>query len=89
MFKSLSLILGAMACLTFALPAAAAVEIGDAAPDFEGKLVYKGAIDSDSSADPATIESATNYVSAALAELKAGKPVTTSSTQAYGCAVKY
>lgn len=57
--------------------------------DGEGKLVYKGAIDSDSSADPATIAGATNYVTAALAEMKEGKAVTHASTQAYGCSVKY
>ncbi len=57
--------------------------------DKAGTLAYQGAIDSDDSADPAAIKGATNYVTAALAELKAGKPVTTNTTKAYGCFVKY
>ena len=54
-----------------------------------GTLVYAGAIDSIRSANPADIPKATNYVKQALAETLAGKPVTTASTQPYGCAVKY
>lgn len=57
--------------------------------DKDGKLVYQGAIDSDSSADSAAIAKATNYVTTALAEIKAGKPVTTATTKPYGCGVKY
>jgi len=57
------------------------------APD--GKLVYQGAIDSVSSANNDDIAGATNYVSAALAEVLAGKPVTNGSTKPYGCSVKY
>jgi hypothetical protein len=55
----------------------------------DGVLVYKGAIDSVPSARISDIARATNYVSAALADLKAGRPVAVSATQAYGCAVKY
>lgn len=55
----------------------------------DGKLVYNGAIDSINSADPSDIAKAENYVTAALAAVKAGKPVATSSTQPYGCSVKY
>ncbi|RAP30237.1 thioredoxin family protein [Candidatus Marinamargulisbacteria bacterium SCGC AG-414-C22] len=55
----------------------------------EGQLVYNGAIDSNSSADPADIETATNYVATALTELLAGKTVSTQTTRAYGCSVKY
>lgn len=55
----------------------------------EGKVVYAGAIDSIKSADPTDIAKATNYVSTALEESLAGKPVTTSSSQPYGCSVKY
>ena len=55
----------------------------------DGTLAYQGAIDSDNSPDPEAIKGATNHVTAALAELKAGKPVTVSSTQPYGCFVKY
>lgn len=55
----------------------------------EGKLVYDGAIDSKPSAKVDDIATATNYVTAALADLSAGKPVATPVTKPYGCAVKY
>ena len=57
--------------------------------DARGRLVYEGAIDSIRSADPADIARAENYVTAALAALKAGRPVAPSATQPYGCSVKY
>lgn len=57
--------------------------------DPKGTLAYMGGIDSNSSADPATIKTSTNYVKAALADLKAGKPVKTATSQPYGCSVKY
>ncbi len=57
--------------------------------DKEGKLVYNGAIDNDSSADGAKGDKATNYVAKALDEVLAGKPVSTPETKPYGCAVKY
>lgn len=57
--------------------------------DRNGLLVYQGAIDSINSADQADIKTATNYVSAALADLKAEKQVATPSTHAYGCSIKY
>lgn len=55
----------------------------------EGDLVYDGAIDSKATAKVADIGAATNYVTAALADLEAGKPVVTPVTKPYGCAVKY
>ena len=55
----------------------------------EGNLVYKGAIDSISSADPADIKSSENYVDLALNQILSNKPVTTASTRPYGCSVKY
>jgi peroxiredoxin len=55
----------------------------------EGKLVYRGAIDSDSSADTAKVDGATNYVAKALDEVLADKPVSQPETKAYGCTVKY
>ncbi|WP_291199670.1 redoxin domain-containing protein [Hyphomonas sp.] len=55
----------------------------------EGDLVYDGAIDSKATAKVADIGAATNYVTAALADLEAGKPVATPVTKPYGCAVKY
>jgi len=46
----------------------------------EGILVYDGAIDD---------RGKTNYVTAAVEDLLAGKPVAKSRTQPYGCSVKY
>jgi peroxiredoxin len=57
--------------------------------DPDGKLIYNGAIDSVPSSDPADIDEATNYVKVALAEARAGKPVSTAVTKPYGCNVKY
>jgi peroxiredoxin len=57
--------------------------------DAEGKLAYMGAIDDNSSPRASTVEGATNYVTAALADLKAGNPVATPQTAPYGCSVKY
>lgn len=55
----------------------------------DGTLAYMGAIDSNPSLDPATIEGATNFVSQALGELMAGNPVSQPQTTPYGCSVKY
>lgn len=57
--------------------------------DPNGVLVYAGAIDDKRSANPADVKSATNFVVQAFTELRAGKPVSASSTQAYGCTIKY
>lgn len=57
--------------------------------DKDGVLVYRGAIDSISSADPADIEKSTNYVDVALEALKTGGKIEVTSTTAYGCSVKY
>lgn len=57
--------------------------------DKDGKLAYAGAIDSNPSPDPKTIEGADNYVRDALADLSAGKKVAKDQTKAYGCGVKY
>jgi hypothetical protein len=57
--------------------------------DGEGNLVYKGAIDSDNSPSQDSIKDATNYVLAALSDLKAGKAVEHANTQPYGCGIKY
>lgn len=57
--------------------------------DAKGTLVYSGAIDSKPSVSAADIPNAKNYVTAALADLAAGKPVETASTTPYGCSVKY
>jgi len=55
----------------------------------EGKVVYAGGIDDNSSANPAVISTSKNYVSAALDEGLSGKPITIASARAYGCSVKY
>lgn len=55
----------------------------------DGVLIYKGAIDNKPSTKTSDIKGAQNYVSAALDESMAGKKVSTSVTQSYGCSVKY
>jgi cytochrome oxidase Cu insertion factor (SCO1/SenC/PrrC family) len=55
----------------------------------EGTLVYAGGIDDINSSNAADIPRATNYVKAAFADLKAGRPVAKAVTRAYGCNVKY
>ena len=57
--------------------------------DPQGTLIYAGGIDDTPSTDQADMKTAKNYVSTALDEALAGKPVTTASSQAYGCSVKY
>ncbi len=57
--------------------------------DPQGKLIYEGAIDDKPSPDPATLKGAHNFVSKALEEAMAGKPVATPVTRSYGCSVKY
>jgi peroxiredoxin len=57
--------------------------------DPNGVLAYAGAIDDKRSADPADVKTARNYVVQAFTELRAGKPVSSPSTQAYGCTIKY
>ena len=57
--------------------------------DAKGTLVYAGAIDDKRSANPADIKTSTNHVAAALREVAAAKAVTTSTTTAYGCTIKY
>ena len=54
-----------------------------------GVLIYDGAIDNKPTTDQADIATAHNYVSAAIEEAMAGKPVATPSTPPYGCSVKY
>jgi thiol-disulfide isomerase/thioredoxin len=57
--------------------------------DAQGRLVYKGAIDSIPSARADDIARAEPYVKMALADIAAGRPVATASTRPYGCTVKY
>lgn len=55
----------------------------------DGTLAYQGAIDDQPTPDPTTIKGAKNFVMAAIAALKAGKPVEPNATRPYGCFVKY
>ena len=55
----------------------------------QGVLVYAGAIDSAPSARVDDIKTATNYIRQGLNEALGGKAISTSSTRAYGCSVKY
>ena len=55
----------------------------------QGVLVYAGGIDSIPSSRADDIPKATPYIRQALAEIKAGKPLSVSTSQAYGCSVKY
>ncbi|MDR6874286.1 peroxiredoxin [Bosea sp. BE125] len=57
--------------------------------DPKGTLAYMGAIDDKPSSNPASLNGAKSYVRQAVAELKAGKPVSEAATKSYGCAVKY
>jgi peroxiredoxin len=57
--------------------------------DPNGILVYKGAIDNKRSTDLADVRTATNYVKVTLDAVMAGKTVSTTATQPYGCSVKY
>jgi peroxiredoxin len=57
----------------------------------DGKLAYKGAIDNSPDGERGSPQGGVlvEYVSAAISELSAGRPVRTSQTKAYGCGVKY
>jgi AhpC/TSA family len=55
----------------------------------QGTLVYDGAIDDKPTTDQADIGRARNYLSQALEEAMAGKPVSTPTSRPYGCSVKY
>lgn len=56
--------------------------------DSKGVLAYAGALDN-APMGKAEGGKPQNYVSAALADLKAGRAVATPSTKSYGCSVKY
>lgn len=57
--------------------------------DKTGKLAYMGGIDDKPTSDKADVRGAKNYVVAALADLRAGRPVTQPVSKPYGCSVKY
>lgn len=54
-----------------------------------GQLVYKGAIDDKPTYKQSDVKNAKNHVNAALEETSAGKSVSISATDPYGCSVKY
>jgi len=55
----------------------------------DGVLIYDGAIDDKPTSDAADIATSHNYVSLALSEAMAGRPVNTPTSRPYGCSVKY
>jgi hypothetical protein len=55
----------------------------------KGTLVYNGAIDDKPSTKREDVESAKNYLAAALDEAMDGHKVEFAATQPYGCSVKY
>jgi len=54
-----------------------------------GTLIYDGAIDDRPTTGVSDITGARNFVSKALEETMAGKPVSVPTTRPYGCSVKY
>lgn len=57
--------------------------------DQNGILKYAGGIDDKPSAHPSSLKGAKNYVTEAVTALLNNKPIAQSSTQPYGCSVKY
>lgn len=55
----------------------------------QGILIYNGAIDDKPTTDLADVPGAKNYVSMALDEAMAGRPVSVRTSRPYGCSVKY
>jgi AhpC/TSA family len=55
----------------------------------QGVLIYNGAIDDHPTPDAADIPHSQNYLSQALEEALAGKPVAVATSRPYGCSVKY
>ena len=54
-----------------------------------GVLVYAGALDNAPMGKVEGDQKKVNYVDAAIADIKAGRAVATSTTKPYGCAIKY
>ena len=57
--------------------------------DPEGRLIYVGGIDDRPTNKVEDLQGAENFVHAALADAKAGRPVQTAFAQPYGCSIKY
>ena len=57
--------------------------------DNAGVLIYQGGIDDNPTSYGEIEDGTTNYILNALEEIKAGKKITKSTSQPYGCSVKY
>lgn len=57
--------------------------------DPQGLLAYAGGIDSIASARVEDIAQASNYLRLALADIAAGRPLSTRTSRPYGCSIKY
>lgn len=57
--------------------------------DPTGRVVYNGGIDNKPTTQVADLAVATNYVSNALTEALAGKPISTTTSEPYGCPIHY
>ena len=57
--------------------------------DPDGKVVYNGGIDNKPTTQVADLAVATNYVSKALTEALAGKPISTTTSEPYGCPIHH
>lgn len=57
--------------------------------DPEGRILFAGGIDDRPTNKVEDLEGANNFVRAALADMKAGRPVATAFAQPYGCGIKY
>ena len=55
----------------------------------KGRLIFVGGVDDRPTNKVEDLQGATNFVRAALADAKAGRPVQTAFAQPYGCAIKY
>ena len=55
----------------------------------EGTLAYLGGIDDQPTARLKDLKGARNFVDEALSEISQGKPVSATSSRAYGCSIKY
>lgn len=55
----------------------------------QGTIEFAGGVDSIVSGYPTDVPKAKNYVSLAIADILAGRPIGITTAQAYGCSVKY
>jgi hypothetical protein len=55
----------------------------------DGTLTYIGGIDDTPTARLEDLKTAKNFVDQALSEMAQGKPVSVTTSRAYGCSVKY